>query len=597
MMGTNRIWSLVLGMLVAASWAYASGPLKIYILAGQSNMQGTAQITTFPHMAMDSVSKPLHDKLVDEDGVPRVHEDVYITAISKGGGWHATIDMAKQGPLTVGYGGPLESETMFGPELAFGVTMQELAGEPILLIKASWGGRSLYEHFRPPSAGELPDGKASGHYYRLMMEHVKEVLADPGKFHPAYDPEQGYEVAGFVWFQGYNDQFAPYPHLPAPEGQRRGPKDFTEYSRLLACLIRDVREEVNTPDMPVAIGVIGIGGHRNRDGQPPPEAMVVPLEGPLTLRQAMAAPAHMPEFKGTVAAVQTADFWDHELQAAHRRTRRLGGIRDVAYGLTPEGDVDFGSSQTEGWQSLGTPSLEERRWRYTAFDTAPGAQYDSTMVEGREQRFFRQDFPAAYAGWQLPDFDDSNWQEGPAPIGRGPFIRRRNAPEIHSAWDDGNMLLMRTTITLDPADYEAFRVCIMAKESYNIYLNGEKLFSYVWFQRDYHYRAYYLTAEQAAHLKKGDNVLAVQANIRHHGRGDNRAETNWVNLLFEGITKADHEKLLAFYDTIATAKDFEIASGRSNQDFHYLGSAKIYSRIGEALAIALHEMDQKKVQP
>jgi len=47
--------------------------------------------------------------------------------------------------------------------------------------------------------------KATGVYYRLMMEHVKKVLADPKRVYPDYDPAYGYELAGFAWLQGFND--------------------------------------------------------------------------------------------------------------------------------------------------------------------------------------------------------------------------------------------------------------------------------------------------------------------------------------------------------------------------------------------------------
>ena len=38
-----------------------------------------------------------------------------------------------------------------------------------------------------------------------MIEHVRKVLADIKRVVPEYDPKQGYELAGFVWFQGFND--------------------------------------------------------------------------------------------------------------------------------------------------------------------------------------------------------------------------------------------------------------------------------------------------------------------------------------------------------------------------------------------------------
>ena len=47
--------------------------------------------------------------------------------------------------------------------------------------------------------------KATGVYYRLMIEHVRKVLGDIKRVVPDYDPKQGCELAGFVWFQGFND--------------------------------------------------------------------------------------------------------------------------------------------------------------------------------------------------------------------------------------------------------------------------------------------------------------------------------------------------------------------------------------------------------
>ena len=245
MRNMKTIVMIALAAFIATS-LHAGKPLKIYILAGQSNMQGTAKVSTIPHMAIDPVSKALHDKLVDKNGKPKVYKDVYISAVSQGGGWGGTDPRAKDGPLTAGFGGPLENDVTFGPELAFGATIREYVDGPVLIIKTAWGGKSLYTNFRPPSAGErsVPQklqekwkksGKyeeelatykeATGHYYRLMITHIRKVLADPGKYHPAYDKAAGYEVAGFAWFQGFNDQFEPYPELPAPKGKKRGPRD------------------------------------------------------------------------------------------------------------------------------------------------------------------------------------------------------------------------------------------------------------------------------------------------------------------------------------------------------------------------------------
>jgi alpha-galactosidase len=207
--------------------------------------------------------------------------------------------------------------------------MDKALSEPILIIKAAWGGKSLHTDFRPPSAGpyvmpketqELwdkhPQGAhgipkaedrpkwnadktaATGVYYRLMIDHVKKVLADPKQVCPAYDASQGYEIAGFSWLQGFNDMVdgQVYPGHNKPDR-------FALYSELLGHFIRDVRKDLSAPKMPFVIGVMGVGGLKD--------------ESPsmTSFRQAMAAPAEMPEFKGNVIAVPTAPFWSDELGA------------------------------------------------------------------------------------------------------------------------------------------------------------------------------------------------------------------------------------------------------------------------------------------
>src|SRR5205814_3361920 len=121
------------------------------------------------------------------------------------------------GKLTAGYGSrgnPAQDGGKIGPEFTFGLTMDKSLEEPVLIIKTAWGGKSLYYDFRPPSAGPFPRSQAdvekgrnpeprSGMYYRLMIAHVKRVLADIKRVCPAYDGKQGYEVAGFVWLQGW----------------------------------------------------------------------------------------------------------------------------------------------------------------------------------------------------------------------------------------------------------------------------------------------------------------------------------------------------------------------------------------------------------
>jgi alpha-galactosidase len=78
-----------------------------------------------------------------------------------------------------------------------------------------------------------------------------------------------------------------------------------------------VRKDLNAPKMPFVIGVMGVGGLN-----PGPEN--------IAFREAMAAPAALPEFKGNVAAVQTAPFWSEELAAIDAKREK---VSQMAYFL------------------------------------------------------------------------------------------------------------------------------------------------------------------------------------------------------------------------------------------------------------------------
>ena len=288
------VWVAV--MLASMNMSFGGNkPLKVYILVGQSNMQGHARPSTFPGMLVDPATKDLYKKFVDESGNAKVYEDVRVASLGRG-----------NGPLTIGFG---PRGDKFGPELGFGVTIYDRLKEPALIIKASWGGKNLSNDFRPPSSGPYEFGEkqkqnwseerrkkhteATGYYYRLMAEHVKKVLADPGQYHPAYNEDAGYEIAGFVWFQGWNDMIdgETYP-------ERGKPGSYELYSKLLADFIRDVSKDFKAPEMPFVIGVMGVDGF---------------IDERKAFRDAMAVPAAMPEFKGNVIAVETAPFWDDKL--------------------------------------------------------------------------------------------------------------------------------------------------------------------------------------------------------------------------------------------------------------------------------------------
>ena len=282
-MTTRRI-AVLLGLLVLsftpnATAADPPGPVKVFILAGQSNMEGQAVADlggkdyndgkgTLAALLKDPAKAPLVKHLTTDKGAWAVRDDVWVRYQRENGPLLA-------GPLTMGftvYG----DKHHFGPELQFGNVVGDYFTNQVLLIKTAWGGKSLYKDFRPPSSG----GEV-GPYYTKMLDEIRESLANLKTDFPGYH-DQGYELAGIVWYQGWNDGVDPKKAVP-------------EYERNLVNLIKDVRKDLKAPNLPFVIGEL--------------TGPWVDAPGPwATLRKAQAGAAAKAEFKGNVLFVETHDF-------------------------------------------------------------------------------------------------------------------------------------------------------------------------------------------------------------------------------------------------------------------------------------------------
>ncbi len=259
--------------------ADAPRPVQVFLLAGQSNMEGQAVVDldgsdynsgkgTLNALFRDPARAGLVRQLKNNKGEWSVRKDVWV--------WYQREDQPLlAGPLTLGFS-VYGDRHHFGPELQFGHVVGDHFSDQVLLIKTAWGGKSLYEDFRPPSSG----GKV-GPYYTRMLADVRRALASLKTDFPDYQG-QGYELAGLVWYQGWNDGVDPRHAVP-------------EYEQNLVNLIKDVRKDLQAPNLPVVIGE---------------------LTGPwvqapgawAALRKAQAAAAARPEFLGSVLFVPTHDF-------------------------------------------------------------------------------------------------------------------------------------------------------------------------------------------------------------------------------------------------------------------------------------------------
>jgi len=186
------IATLLITTLLAAASADAK-PLKVFILAGQSNMEGHADIRTFDYIGKDPLTAPMLKEMRNPDGTPRVCDKVWMSYLT--GPYDGSANGEGLGKLTAGFGErgnqPTKIGGKIGPEFTFGISMEKELKEPILIIKTAWGGRSLNTEFRPPSAGpytlpkeiqELWDKHPQGAHGIPKAEDRKKWQADKNGF-------------------------------------------------------------------------------------------------------------------------------------------------------------------------------------------------------------------------------------------------------------------------------------------------------------------------------------------------------------------------------------------------------------------------------
>lgn len=273
--------TLLLGFLICATLhaSAAQPPVQVFILAGQSNMEGQAVVDldgkdynggkgTLASLFNDPDKASLFKHLKTANGEWAVRKNVWVRYKRENGPLLA-------GPLGLGFS-VYGDKHHFGPELQFGHVVGDRVKGQVLLIKTAWGGKSLFQDFRPPSSSGTV-----GPYYTKMLAEIHEGLANLKTDFPGY-AGQGYELAGFVWYQGWNDGVDPKGAIP-------------EYEQNLVNLIRDVRRDLKAPSLPVVVGELT-----------GPWIAAAPQW--TRLRQAQRAATERPEFKGNVRFVETRDF-------------------------------------------------------------------------------------------------------------------------------------------------------------------------------------------------------------------------------------------------------------------------------------------------
>jgi len=311
----NTVLALSFASTLPAAEPAHDKPLKVFILAGQSNMDGQADVRTIDFLGEDKQFGHLL-KVFKPDGKNFVTRDDV---------WVANAGVYDQ--LQTGFGGRKNYSQLgnrIGPEYAFGYYLGEALEEQVLLIKFAPGGQSLHVNFRPPSAGKTGNQQLDeqvltkevadrwnegrqepvvGLQYRNLVRYIHGTLTHLKERFPAYDEKAGYEIAGLVWFQGYNDMFD-------VQGRR-------DYGPNLVQLIKDLRKDLKAPNMKVVVGVMGVNGVNNEVGKQK------------EVRDGQRYVNTVPEFQGNVKAVETAPLL-HPDVVALKTAGWLNKDRDLA---------------------------------------------------------------------------------------------------------------------------------------------------------------------------------------------------------------------------------------------------------------------------
>lgn len=215
-------------------------PLKVYILAGQSNAVGYNNI------------RELHDykKFLNEDSC-KLSKIIFWAGSNARPGFENRWSKLQPGVSDISADEPYKLGS-FGPEIGFALTLQKLQPtEEIAIIKYAEGGTGIarsedYTDYIPALKNfddkgrnwhPASDGKGAGLLYSNLINNIKNALTVLKK--------QGikYEVAGFLWMQGEHEAGI-------------SEKMAEDYGRLLTLFRESVRHDLHFKKLPFVVGEI-----------------------------------------------------------------------------------------------------------------------------------------------------------------------------------------------------------------------------------------------------------------------------------------------------------------------------------------------------
>jgi hypothetical protein len=218
------------GRVSPQSRSASQNPVRVFIVAGQSNAEGHNNIRQY-HGGKEEFPEILRmqPRILFWPGInsPPASENLWTTLHVQGDG-------------------------SFGPEISLAHDLeQKMPGETIAIVKYASGGTGIarsvdYADYIPAVAGfndkgrnwhPPTDGREAGNLYRALTANIRSALS-------ALERDgRTWELSGFVWMQGEHEA-----------GISR--KMAGDYERLLSDFVRSVRKDLRAPNLPFAIGQI-----------------------------------------------------------------------------------------------------------------------------------------------------------------------------------------------------------------------------------------------------------------------------------------------------------------------------------------------------
>lgn len=283
-----------------------SKPVQVFIIMGQSNTLEMGGVEGDKDGAVAKAVKQegLYPFLVDDAGNWTTRMDVRNVSVMQKRG---KADIYRNEWLTV------QGKKKIGIEVGIGHALGTAIDAPVMILKSSIGNRGLGWDLLPPGSERAEftdpkDGKTylypgykdevrhgrwekgttpevpkhdwyAGKQYDDDVANAKAILADLNKYYP---DAKGYEVAGFLWWQGDKDRY--------------DAGHAAMYERNLGNLIRALRKEFNAPNAKFVCATLGQTDKASATGN---EKLI------LDAKFNISDPAKYPEFKGSVATVYT----------------------------------------------------------------------------------------------------------------------------------------------------------------------------------------------------------------------------------------------------------------------------------------------------